>query len=192
MKKSILVCIFITLLISGCSPKTVIPPTEDKSKIISIQSDKNLKIAEALYWEKDIVTYNSELNTSELSPRKKSYVKMNTNLRKVLKMAAEEAIKNNKSHFIIVEKNMNQLYDLPLVEFKNINDYCFKGFFYEFKPYGACSSVIGEIGSYFKFEMVDNPDYTIPAINAKEIINEINSYKITVDELSMITEEKNK
>lgn len=188
MRKSISICIFITLLISGCSPKAVVPPTEDKSKITNIQSDKNLKMAEAFYWDKDIVTYNSELNTNELSPRKKSYVKMNTNLRKVLKMAAEETIRNNKSHFIIVEKNMNQLYDLPFVEFKNINDYCFKGFFYEFKPYGACSSIIGESESYFKFEMVDNPDYTIPAINAKEIISEINSYKLTVDELNMIKE----
>lgn len=191
MKRSILICILMALLMSGCSPKSVVLPTEDKSKIINIQSDKNLKITEALYWEKDIVAYNSELNTSELSPQKKLYVKINTNLRKALKIAAEETIKNNKSHFIIVEKNMNQLYDVPLVEFKNINDYCFKGFFYEFKPYGACSSLIGNTGSYFKFEMVDNPDYTIPAINAKEIINEIDNYKLTVDELNMI-KEKNK
>ena len=38
MRKSILICILITLLISGCSPKTVIPPTEDKSKITNINN----------------------------------------------------------------------------------------------------------------------------------------------------------
>lgn len=171
------------LLFTGCAQNNL--PTTDSSKFYNI--DESTKLVEAKFFEPDIVSYNNTLNTSNLNKKQNSYIKLNTNLRKAIKMAANETIKNNKTHFIITQKNMNQLYDVPFVHFKEINEYCFKSFFYDFVYYGACSDIMRDnISSVFKFEMLNNPDYKTPAINAKDIINEINNYSISIEEINKI------
>lgn len=188
MKKLLTSLLFlsISLFVTGCAqlPENTIV---DKNKEIKSKNITSLFV-------KEKYDLKNELKYDNLERKEKSVLVSIETLKNSLKSAAEETLRNNKSHFIIIEENMNQLSgELPENTFKNIKEYCFNDSYSNKKldKDKKCLSISHNfpMKSYFEFIMIDNPSYEVLAIDAKEIIKEINSYKITIEELNQMTKE---
>jgi hypothetical protein len=178
MKKillTIIISIF-AIFITGCA--------KQQDQIFDIDKEKGIK---KNWYDVNDSEKKDGIDLTSLSRTQRLIIYPSEKLRKTLKMAAEETLKNNKTDFIIIEESMNQLNgSLPINTFAGIKEYCLndslskKELSYDKK----CSALFDNFyGGTTEYIMVSNPDYTMMSINAKEILKELSEYKLTMEEI---------
>lgn len=129
------------------------------------------------------------LDMAVLLPREQYIAVGSTHIKMALKTLAEETIKNGFTNFIIMQDDMDQRTGMfPFTKFEEVKEYCFN-LNYSLGQVGTekkCIPISKGIGTNtleLSFIMLNNPDYRITSFNAKKILEEINSYKLTKEDM---------
>lgn len=172
----------VMLFISGCSAKSHI-----ETNIVNLEEYKQVRLNYFVLEKEAIENTNGIKSLDNLN--QKIFVKKVHRLKILIKAMAEETLKNGFTHFVIAEKTFGQEDgSLPINTFNGIKEFALN---YELsnKKIGseAKSKVFTEEDIlWWKFKMLKNPDYKILAMDAKEVLKEIEEYKIDMKEVSLI------
>lgn len=164
--KTLLAGITATLILTGCggSNQPVLPtlPKIEKNEngIITIEQTVNKfsnEVKGNSYSEKDVYAFKKGLNS-------------------VFEKASVETLSQGKTHFIIVSNNINGLEGFPLTKVNDIAEYCLgNDLTKELKNKCKKDSLIDFRLNIITLKVLplNNPDYTIPAFDAKLVLEEI-------------------
>lgn len=156
--KTILAITTISIL-TGCAGSQPFAPKIEKSEngVISIK------------------VKTSSIETEGLSQKEKNYLEYSNDLKLSLQKAAEATLNSGNTHFIIINTNENQLQGFPINTFKDLNDYCLADYKTDKELKGKCSNFMAKAGktsTNIKILTLKNPNYTIPAFDAKTTLQE--------------------
>lgn len=183
MKKIILYIMvgLVGVLFSGCAELT------NEVKVYENKISGNKKAYARVYYSntKEI----DGISMTTLTPGEEFIAKFSLRVRMVLKAVAEETIKQGYTNFVIYEGDMDQRTGMfPFTTFNEVKEYCFN-LNYSSGQVGTekkCIPLLENKDNFFSitYEMLNNPDYRITSFNAKEILEELNSYKISKEDLA--------
>lgn len=185
MKKTfinLLLTIVLSFIVSGCAAKTDI-----RSEIVNVNEYKQVRLNRYVY--KDDPIENIENLGILQNVHQRVFVEKVHGLKLMLKAMAEETLKNGYTHFIIAENTFGQEDgSLPINTFNGIKEYALNAELSNHKIGTEAKSKVLDTSDimWWKFKMLKNPDYKILAIDAKEVLKEIEAYKIDMKEVSLI------
>lgn len=153
MKKIIyIIVVLISFVFSGCGERQfrdIVTPLEND--VVSIEIQKNYKIEE----KKGVDAYNTDT------------------IKRGLKVSSEYALKNNKSHFMLVNEDLtNNLIGFPINTYADLKELCFKTN-RDSSIKNLCIEISEKLYSTYRIVLLDNPSYEIIAFDAKSVLEEI-------------------
>lgn len=159
--KTLLAGITATLILTGCggSNQPVLPTLP--------KIEKN---------ENGIITIKQEVNKFSNTIKANSVfeeysIAFKEGLYSIFEKASKETLSQGNTHFVLIS-NINGLNGFPLTKVNDINEYCIANYLTK-ELKNKC--VFGFTKNYMEISIIplNNPDYTIPAFDAKLVLEEI-------------------
>lgn len=166
MKKVLILFVLgLAILFSGCAKNPGMPVVKDKS-------------------EKGVITIESSFDVVD---KTKNIIPLSIldefMLHEALKMAAEQTLLTNNENFVILNGNVNNLQGSPIINYKDLKDYCLSSkdktsAFYTSKTYRKCEKIsynIDTIAIELKILPISKTaSEQVYSWNAKEVLKDLN------------------
>ncbi len=171
------------IMFSGCGAAK----TSIKTEVFNENDYKQVRMNYYVY--KDDPIENIENIGILQNAHQRFFVKRVHRLKVLIKAMAEETLKTGNTHFVIIEKTFGQADgSLPINTFNGIKEFALNAELSNHKIGTEAKSKVltDEDVLWWNFKMLKNPDYKILAMDAKEVLKEIEAYKIDMKEVSLI------
>lgn len=175
--------LFLGLMFSGCGAAK----TNIKTEIVNVDEYKQIRMNYFVH-SKDPIENIENIGILQ-NVHQRIFVQKVHRLKIILKAMAEETLKNGYTHFIIAENTFGQEDgSLPINTFNGIKEFALNAELSNYKIGTEAKSKVLDTRDimWWKFKMLKNPDYKILAMDAKEVLKEIEAYKIDMKEVSLI------
>jgi len=121
-----------------------------------------------------ITAKTKQIDNDNLSAFQENHLEFKNDLKLTLHKASEYTLKNGFTHFVIVNKNTNNMKGFPLNTFKDMEEYCNASYYTKDDLKSKCANFMAYAKAYTKMKILPmkNPPYYLSAFDAESTLKE--------------------